>query len=350
MISDMIRWSLICFWAAYGLTLLLTKLNIGFSLRVGLVDTPNSRSVHKDKLPTGGGISIALGVILVQVLISFFVTEYESKSILLKLALFDVAVVCIGLVDDFRRVKAWYKLVCEIVLATGLYFAGFQIQTVTNLFGPEFNTGLFSYPITVTWFLIVMNAFNLVDGIDGLAAGIATISGFVLCLIGIMSNNLHVVIVSSLLVATNLAFLKYNFYPAKIFMGDTGSLFIGMNIAAIASAGVSQFKGITSITLLVPILLLVLPLMDTILAVFRRLINKKNIFKADKEHIHHKLLRLGWSQKAIAYFAYFTTFLFGMIAIGFSFSTKRAVICILISLLLFLLGCFYFWLKRELYK
>jgi UDP-GlcNAc:undecaprenyl-phosphate GlcNAc-1-phosphate transferase len=154
--------------------------------------------------------------------------------------------------------------------------------------------------------------------------------------VGLINHDNFVSLLSILLLGGSLGFLKYNFYPARIFMGDTGALFLGFTLASICISGVSQFKGITTMTLLIPIATLALPLLETFHTIFRRMKENRHIFHADKEHIHHKLLELGYSQKAIAFVLYFVTFLFGLIAIGFSFSNKRLFLLILL-LLVFML-------------
>jgi UDP-GlcNAc:undecaprenyl-phosphate GlcNAc-1-phosphate transferase len=165
-----------------------------------------------------------------------------------------------------------------------------------------------------------------------------------------MNHNPFVAFMSLIMAGSILAFLYYNFYPAKIFMGDTGSMFIGLNIAAISCSGSSQFKGVTALTLLVPIIGLFLPFLDIFLAVFRRLRSGVNIFKPDKAHLHHKMLDLGLSQKTVALLGYLITFLFGLIAFGFSFSTKKLLFLILVFLLSGLLIISYLALKRENHK
>ncbi|OQX71913.1 MAG: UDP-N-acetylmuramyl pentapeptide phosphotransferase, partial [Candidatus Cloacimonas sp. 4484_275] len=154
------------------------------------------------------------------------------------------------------------------------------------------------------------------------------------------------VLLSLILIGSNLAFLRFNFYPAKIFMGDTGSLFIGFNIAAISVIGSAQYKGITTMTLLIPIIASVIPLTDTFLAVFRRIKNRKNIFQADKEHLHHKMLELGFSQKTVAVISYIVTFIFGLTAFGFSFAPKEILLIVLL-ILIFILSVFIFIILKK---
>ena len=254
----------------------------------------------------------------------------------------------LGYLDDKKKFTANFKLLFQILIAIGMYFSGFKMHLLTNPFGPQINLGIFSFPFTIIWFLVVINAFNLIDGIDGLAAGVTVIVTSVLLAVGLVYSNTIVILLSLPLLCSNLAFLRYNFYPAKIFMGDTGALFIGFNIAAISVAGASQYKGITTMTLLIPIIVLIIPISDTILAIFRRIKRRKHIFQADKEHLHHKMLSLGFSQKSIAFIGYFITFMFGLIAFGFSFASKEILIGILILMMVLLLLFLLILFKRGL--
>jgi len=256
----------------------------------------------------------------------------------------------LGFLDDKTGITANHKLLFQIIIITIIYFAGFNIQLLTNPFGETIILGYFSFPVTILWFLLVVNAFNLIDGLDGLASGIALIVAAVLLAVGFLKSNTVIIFSSITLIGANLAFLRYNFYPAKIFMGDTGSLFLGFNIAAISIMGKGEFKGITSMTLLVPIIALAIPIMDTTFAILRRVNKKKNIFQADKEHIHHKLHEIGLSQKNIALICYFITLLFGLIAFGFSFSSKKVLLSILLFLLFILIIVIYNIFKKEFKK
>ncbi|HHE37797.1 MAG TPA: undecaprenyl/decaprenyl-phosphate alpha-N-acetylglucosaminyl 1-phosphate transferase, partial [Candidatus Cloacimonetes bacterium] len=250
----------------------------------------------------------------------------------------------LGYLDDKRKFTAKYKLLFQIGIACLMYYLGFKIKILTNPFGDDIILGIISFPLTIVWFLLVINAFNLIDGIDGLASGIAVIVNLVLFAVGLLFSNKMIMLLALTLIGSNMAFLKYNFYPAKIFMGDTGSLFIGFNIAAISVTGSIQFKGITTMTLLIPIIALTFPISDTFLAIVRRIKKKESIFLADKEHIHHKMMESGYNQKTISIIGYTITFLFGLIAFGFSFASKEILLVILL-LLIILLALFFIFTK-----
>ena len=273
-----------------------------------------------------------------------------DKSVAFKvliLALGGLIIFFLGYLDDKKKITAKYKLLFLIIIALIMCLSGFRIELLTNPFGSDIDPGLFSYPLTIIWFLLVINAFNLIDGLDGLASGICMIVALVLLAVGIKKNNIILIFLSIPFIGTNLAFLKYNFYPAKIFLGDTGSLFIGLNIAGITVIGTSQCKGIATTTMLIPISALVIPISDTVLTIFRRIKGKKNIFLADKEHLHHKLVDLGFSQKTINLICYFITFLFGLIAFGFSFTAKEILLGILLLLFLLVLVILIFIVYKQ---
>jgi len=333
---------------SFLLTYILVPLNIKISNKWNLVDHPHQRKIHTVITPIAGGLSFGIPIILIQLIVYFKFPEFGSE--LLYLSLGSSLMLLLGFVDDKLKITANYKLIIQIAIITFVYFSDFSIQLLTNPFGKTIVLGYFSYPVTVLWFLLVVNAFNLIDGMDGLASGIALIVAAVLLSVGLMKSNVIIVFSSLTLIGANIAFLRYNFFPAKIFMGDTGSLFLGFNIAAISIIGKGEFKGITSMTLLVPIIALAIPIMDTMLAIFRRVNKKENIFQADKEHIHHKLHEIGLSQKNIALICYFLTLLFGLIAFGFSYSSKKVLLSILLSLLLILIIVVYNIFKKEFKK
>ena len=333
---------------SFLITYLLVPVNIRISNKWNLVDHPQQRKIHTVTTPIAGGLSFGIPIILIQLIVYFVFPEFGSQ--LLFLAVGGSLILILGFLDDKTRITANYKLIIQIVIITIIYFAGFNIQLLTNPFGKTIVWGYFSFPVTILWFLLVVNAFNLIDGLDGLASGIAIIVATVLLAVGFLKSNTIIIFSSLTLIGANLAFLRYNFYPAKIFMGDTGSLFLGFNIAAISIVGKGEFKGITSMTLLVPIIALAIPIMDTAFAIFRRVNKKKNIFQADKEHIHHKLHEIGLSQKNIAFICYFLTLLFGLIAFGFSFSSKKVLFSILSFLLFILIIVVYNIFKKEFKK
>ena len=331
--------------AAYVATALLVPLNIKLAWKTGLVSIPNERSIHSVPTPTAGGLSFGLVIVLMQLYIGIVRYSAGYGNALIRLALISIPLLAFGVFDDKGHSRVRYKLAGQIIITLLMFFAGYRVTYLTNPLGDHFLLGWLSLPVTLIWFLLVMNAVNLIDGLDGLASGLACIVSLVLAVIGLISGNALVLALTAILFGSNLAFLRYNFYPAKIFMGDTGSLLIGLNIAAISTAGTSTFKGITTMTMMVPVIVLAVPLIDTCLAVFRR-IGKGSIFRPDKAHLHHYLLKLGLSQSTIALIVYFLTFLFGLAAIGFSFTSHKVLFSLVVMLMAVLIVISYYLMHR----
>ncbi|MFC1887396.1 glycosyltransferase family 4 protein [Candidatus Cloacimonadota bacterium] len=333
---------------AFIMTYMFVPLNIKLSKKWKLIVKPHERGVHQAITPVGGGISFALSTIILQIAVSFYFVDYTTR--LLGLVISGSLIVILGLLDDKKQFTARYKLLFQIIIVVFIYFTGFRIEVLTNPFGEAINLGIFSFPVSLIWFLFIINAFNLIDGLDGLATGISIIAALVLFAVAIKHDNLLVAALSLILIGCCSAFLRFNFYPAKIFMGDTGSMFLGLNLAAISVIGSGEFKGITTMTLIIPIIVLVIPVTDTILTVLRRIKGRKHIFQGDKEHLHHKMMDLGFSQKNIALISYFITMLFGLIAFGFSFTSHKILLLILIILLLIIFFLLYSLFKKEFWK
>jgi UDP-GlcNAc:undecaprenyl-phosphate/decaprenyl-phosphate GlcNAc-1-phosphate transferase len=332
--------------ASYLGTRLLVPLNIRFSLQHKIMATPNERSIHNEPLPTAGGLSLGLVLVMFQLIIGWLTLQQGYGGYLLSLGGISLVIMAVGLYDDRWHSRVRYKLLGQIMVALLMYYAGYRVSYLTNPVGADLMLGWLSLPVTIIWFLLTMNAINLIDGLDGLAAGITCIVSLVLAVIGFISNNPLVLVLTAILLGGNLAFLKYNFYPARIFMGDTGSLLLGLNIAAVSTAGNTTFKGITTMTLMVPVIAMAIPLLDTGLAVIRRTIRGGSIFKADKAHLHHYLLRLGFSQSSIALITYFITALFGLAAIGFYFSSNKILFSLVVLLMVVLIITVYYLIHR----
>jgi len=327
-------------------THVLVPLNIRFSRHFGIVAEPNARRIHLNPIPEAGGLSFGLPVLVMQLVFGILIFPGPQGVMLCQLAGVGLLTLALGMLDDRYESKAWTKLLAQLVIALLMYYIGFRVEFLTNPLGKDFMLDWMSFPATIIWYLVVLNSINLIDGIDGLATGISVIVGLVLLIVGLRENNTQVITLSTLLIAGCAAFLCYNFHPARIFLGDTGALFIGLNIAAISTAGAEQFKGITSMTLMIPLAVLAVPLIDVSLAVFRR-IGMGGIFKADKAHIHHMMLAFGLSQKAIAIIVYIVTILFGLIAIGFSFSSKKVLFSVLLAILMLMVVAAYIFMRRE---
>ncbi len=228
------------------------------------------------------------------------------------------------------------KLVFQIVAAIVLIIGDVKIDAITNPFTKTtklIQLGIFSIPITIFWVVGITNTLNLIDGLDGLAAGVAMIASLSFLFVAGKFNYVPVMIISSIIAGSCLGFLPYNFNPASIFMGDTGALFLGFMLASLSIEGV--MKSVATIAVVVPIIILGVPIFDTTFAIFRRLLNGKSIAEADKGHLHHRLLQMGYSQKKTVLILYFISAIFGLCAVLIAkINSKRAVT---ISIIIFII-------------
>ena len=319
----------------------LSALMIRVAKYLRLIDRPGERTVHRTVTPTGGGLSFGIPAIILQYIVYRFTGNVEIPALMACSFAFLIA----GYIDDRWKLRPSRKLILQIVIVSFAYYMGFRADSLTNPFGNPLELGFIAYPVTLLWFLLVINAMNLIDGIDGAAAGIAIIVSLTLLTVGIHYRNLVVVHLLLVIIGTSLAFLRVNYHPAKLFMGDTGSQFLGFNIAAISMMGVGTAKGVTAMTMLIPIVALFIPLFDTLMAIARRIRRSRSIFSGDRDHLHHKLLEFGFSQRTVAAIIYFITILFGLIAIGFSLATDRFMNLLLMVLSLFLVFIFYYLIR-----
>lgn len=244
-------------------------------------------------------------------------------------------VMMLGLWDDIKDIRPVIKLISQVAVALLLFGFGFRIVLFTNPFtGSEMHIPLFlSILITIAWIVGLVNAMNLIDGLDGLAAGITAIACGSLLIIALFMDNYITIFIFAALAGSALGFLRFNSYPAKIFMGDTGSMFIGLIIASVTLIS-SQHKSAAAAVLLVPVTALAIPIYDTFMAFIRRLLKKGSIFKADKRHLHHRLLSIGLGQKQIVSFIYLITLYLGIFAFLFVLIPNEYALVLLILLVL----------------
>ena len=270
---------------------------------VGALDIPNERKVHKVPIPRLGGLGIYMGFLLGYIL--FGTMSLRMNAILIG----SFIIIVTGIVDDIKPIPAKVKFLFQIIAASVVAFYGKILLSDLSAFGFYIEFGVFSYPITILFIVSIINCINLIDGLDGLAAGLSSIY-FVtigIVIVGWMHTFDLDAVITFVMLGSTLGFLCHNFNPAKIFMGDSGSMFLGYIIAVIALLG---FKNVTLTTLLVPICLLAIPIMDTLFAILRRVINKKPIGEPDKQHLHHQLLSLNLSHRNTVLVIYFIDVLF----------------------------------------
>jgi len=243
-----------------------------------------------------------------------------------------VLILILGIYDDIKGADAKTKFTVQIIAALIVVFSGIRINLITNPFdfGKSIDIGILSIPITVFWIIFITNAINLLDGLDGLAAGISCIISLVMFFIALYQHNNSIIAISIVLTGATAGFLRYNFNPAKIFMGDTGSLFLGFMLACISIKG--SHKSAATVAFLIPVVAMGLPIIDTLLAITRRLTKGKNIFKADKEHIHHKLIDKGIPHKKAVLILYSISVMLGIIAFFLSLIKDEFVATILLAI------------------
>ena len=276
---------------AYLIGVCLVPLVISFSKREGLVDVPNERKIHTKPISRIGGVAIWASTMLT-FLCLVFMSYYPSGNLLSGILLGGSLMFLLGLVDDVYNLDAKFKLFLQVSIATLVYLLGVQIDNVPFIG----DLGVFSYPITLLWIVGISNAFNFIDGVDGLAGSVVTVNAVTLAIISVaMTPPNHIsALIGFILAGSMLAFLTYNFNPAKIFMGDSGALFSGFLLATISIAGVMKAA---TLAILLPFLVLAVPIMDITFSSLRRIFKGQSPFVADSEHIHHKLLHAGFSQK-----------------------------------------------------
>jgi len=290
------------FAAAFGLVLAATPVMRTLAFKLGAVDTGTGRRVHSGRIPRLGGAAIFIAFMLPGV---FSLTRGEWDSVHVNLAGILIAsalVFCIGAYDDLKGATVRNKLFAEVLAASVIYAWGIRITVISNPFGPPIALGWLDLPVTILWIIIVTNAVNLIDGLDGLAAGTGILISLTLVSLG--GTDAHMQLVYVILAGSLAGFLVYNFPPASIFMGDSGSLFIGFFLAA--SSILSLHKATAIATIMIPIIAFIFPLMDMFYAVVRRYYRGMPLGSADREHIHHKLLDKGLSKKMVLLLLYFT--------------------------------------------
>ena len=285
---------MLCFSLAFGVSLASTPLVKMLAYKIGAIDVPkDARRVHDHPIPRLGGLAIFYGFLIS--ILCFSPVSVQLRGILIG----ALIIVAMGIIDDVKQLGAKIKFLVQIAVAIIVVMHGVIIKYISV---PEFIVaggilplGYFSIPITVIWIVGVTNAVNLIDGLDGLAVGISSIATFSLFFIAILAGEMEVAILTAAIAGACLGFLPYNFNPAKIFMGDTGSTFLGFILSVVCIQGL--FKGYVIISFIIPFLILGLPIFDTTFAILRRIWNKKPIMAPDRGHLHHRLMDMGFSQK-----------------------------------------------------
>ncbi len=304
------------FLVAWAAGMLLVPLVRKIALNLGLVDRPGGRKIHKAPIPRVGGVALYLGGLIGA--LPFLSESPETIGILLA----GTFIFLIGLLDDLIELQARTKLAGQIFACMILLFFGVKISFVTDFITGKglVALGLLTYPLTLLWVIGLTNTVNLVDGVDGLAGGIVFIALATLLSVRLATPNMqdpelinNVLVLSAAIMGALLAFLRFNVFPAIIFMGDSGAYFLGFMTSALSVAGAA--KGSILFPLIIPLIAFGLPVLDVLFAILRRYFKKVPIFQADKEHLHHRLLQRGFSQRETTQFLWMVSCCFGFVAL-----------------------------------
>ncbi len=317
------------------------------AVKVKAIDVPkDERRVHKKPIPLLGGLAIYFSFI-----ITLFLKEGMINNSELGIIIGATIIVIGGILDDMKDLKPGLKLMFQISAAIVLIISGVKINMLTNPFGGIDGTidiSWFRIPFTLFWVVGITNAINLIDGLDGLAAGVALISTVTIFIIALLHGRTEAAILTAILSGAIIGFLPYNFNPASIFMGDTGAQLLGFLLSAISMVG--TIKSATAFAISVPILALGLPIYDTLFAMIRRKINGKPISLGDRGHLHHRLLDLGLTQRQTVIIMYFISAVLGGIAIiAMQISTVRSYFLVtgVITIIVFIAWKLGFFKHKE---
>ncbi len=317
------------------ITLIITPAVIKLAHRIGAIDKPGERKVHTSSTPRIGGLAVFGGVIISTVIIvqlfpGIFPDFHEYRREILLISFSMAAVFALGFWDDLHPLKPGIKFAFQFAIAAMIYFAGFKISNITNPIGAGMiSVELIDFPLTLLWIVGITNAFNLIDGLDGLASGVAAIACISIFTVSAISGQIWPAVLSLVLAGALVGFLRYNFNPAKIFLGDSGSLFVGFSLALLAIQSTAKIT--TGFAILFPLLILVLPITDTLISMLRRLMGGflqeannhsrstlkqklHRMFTPDKSHIHHQLLSLGFTHRNTVLLLYLVSGFFALTA------------------------------------
>lgn len=337
MIFDNNFFVILALGVAFLISFAATPMVISLAHKVNAIDVPkDTRRVHKKPTPLIGGLAIFYGFIVS--VLCFATLDRETMGILIGC----VIIVTVGVIDDITDMKAIIKLLCQIIAAAVVVYSGVRIEHFANPLsqwvGPPYIVLNFwlSVAITIIWIVAVCNAVNLIDGLDGLAVGVSSIASLCMLALTIISNNLNVAIITAAVAGAGFGFLPYNFNPAKIFMGDTGALFLGFILACISVQGFLKLSAI--ITFAVPILVLGLPIFDMTFAILRRVMTGRSPMSPDRGHLHHRLLDMGFSQKQAVAILYTLTMVLCLTAVVISLKGYLRGVLLIVAVMVIILA------------
>ncbi len=324
----------LAFIIAIGISLVVTPAVILLAKATGATDKPNARKIHNKPIPRIGGVGIYFAFIAA-VIITATVSGFEGEMIfeINGLIVSGSLMFLVGLIDDYKNLPAKVKLLGQIIAAAVLVLVfDVRIDFVTDPFGDYIYLEWFAVPATMFWLVGLTNTINLIDGLDGLAAGVSAIAAITIMLVALKQNFFLVAVLTAALAGAACGFLFYNSNPARIFMGDSGSLFLGFMLAGISVIGAA--KSTATVTLIVPILALGLPILDTTFAIVRRWRGGQPIFKPDKGHLHHRLLGLGFTQRQAVFLMYVISAMLGLSAVAMTEVNSQIAFLILLIIVI----------------
>lgn len=291
-------------------TFILTIPVRALAIKFGIMDLPNKRKIHLNPIPRFGGIAIFIGTYLG---ILYLRPEHEHLP---EIFLGSLLIVLVGALDDRFEIRPVIKLTGHIAAAMIVISSGLVIERITVPFFGVIELGVVSVIVTLLWIIGITNAINLIDGLDGLATGVTTIAFTSMLVIAMIDVRIVAAYFCIVLIGANLGFLYHNFYPAKIYMGDSGSNFLGYMIAVVSILGL--FKNIALFSFIIPVILLAVPIFDTFFAIVRRIKNKEGIMVADNQHVHYQLLAAGYTHRGSVVIIYAFSIVFGILAVLFA--------------------------------
>jgi len=319
--------SYVCAFAlALFVASLLTPLVRWFALRIGAVALPRARDIHQRAVPRLGGIAIAAACFAPLVALHFIdsVVADEFKGhpgLALGLLVGGAVLGGLGVADDTHGVRARTKLLVQLLVALFAYAVGFRIEAVYVPFFGIWQMGVFALPATVLWIVGIINAVNLIDGLDGLAAGVIFFAALTNFVVALVAHQIFVAMVMSAIMGAMVGFLFYNFNPARIFMGDSGSYFLGYLLATASLTGALQ-KASTAVSLLVPMVAMGVPIFDTLFSIVRRTLERRPLFSADRGHVHHRLIDMGLTHRRAVMVLYGVSILLTVSAIAIALGRR----------------------------
>ena len=306
--------------------------------KIGAVDVPkDNRRMHKKPMPLLGGLSIFLGFSISSLIFC------DITPAMIAAWFGGLLIITIGILDDKYALNAWIKLLGQIAAAMiAVGPGGVQIDHI-NLFGRYIHFGAIAIPITVLWIVGMTNAINLIDGLDGLACGVSAISSTSMLIVTLMHADLGVAMLTAILTGACIGFLPFNMNPAKIFMGDTGALFLGYMLSILSIIGV--FKTTAVVSFLIPVIIFGYPLFDTVFAFARRILQGRSPFSADRGHLHHRIIDMGFNVRQSVSILYCICSILGILAI--MLTEQRAVASLVILVVALIIGLFNYALIKN---